>query len=289
MEDTFLITFDGGDADGHAIDMRLLGESLQGFDKMISDLVVIVAAKRLPKRGERAQLVVKAQEPKQGSVSIPAILQDGSTYLQLGWSIFGSNGSEMISNWIKGVLCFYGGKKDISEIAVERIAELAMAHTAAQDRVDERRHEEVMGLQNLLNAQVERLGPAAIQVVAPVGPSVHRLSFTSGEQPQVAVGVEEAETIREKGKYEFGPLQTYTLRTDGFTFHTRKLSVEHPERSGYLLAEVDDPVAEEENNPYAAAVQRKAMIRVQAKAGYRNGQLDRLVIMDFGGEIGEVA
>ena len=81
------------------------------------------------------------------------------------------------------------------------------------------------------------------------------------------------------------PIEVWTVQTDGFVFHTRKLSIVHPEKDGFFLAEVDDPVAEAENNPYAAAVQRKAIIQVQAKAGYRAERLERLVIMDFGGEI----
>jgi hypothetical protein len=115
------------------------------------------------------------------------------------------------------------------------------------------------------------------------------VKFESGGQKAITVDQDDAEKIRSGVAQEFGPLQEFILRTDGFTFHTRKLSVEHPERPGYLLAEVDDPVAEEDNNPYASAVNRKATIRVQGKAGYKNGQLVRLVIMDFGGELDEAA
>jgi hypothetical protein len=145
----------------------------------------------------------------------------------------------------------------------------------------------MMGLQALIRTAIERLGPATTQAVAPVGQSVRRLWFLTGRQRQLAADEGTADAIREQGQIDFGPL--FILKTDGFVFHTRKLSVEHPERSGYLLAEVEDPVAEKENNPYARAVQSKAVIRVQAKAGYRNNQIERLVIMDFGGEVNEAA
>lgn len=288
-DEQLLIEYDGGDADGHTVDMRLLGESFQGIDRIISDMIIVTSARRLPKRGERSPLIVKAYEPKPGSVTIPALIQETAGLLQLGWQIFGPDAKDIISNWIRAAFLFHAGKKTEAETCIEKIAEISLAHTAAQDAVDQRRHEEMMGLQALIRAAIERLGPAAAQAVAPVGPSVRRLWFFSGGQRQLAADESVADAIREQGQIEFGPLQTFILRTDGFTFHTRKLSVEHPERGGYLLAEVEDPVAEQENNPYARAVQSKAMIRVQAKAGYRNNQIERMVIMDFGGEVSAAA
>lgn len=288
-EEQLLIEYDGGDADAHTIDMRLLGESFQGIDRIISDMIIVTAARRLPKRGERAPLVVKAYEPRAGSVTIPTIIQESAGLLQLGWQLFGSDTSEVVTTWIKAVFLFHSGKKSEAEQAIEKMAELSLAHTAAQDAVDQRRHEEVMGLQAIMRAAIERLGPATSQAVAPVGPSVRRLWFFSGSKKLLAADEETSAAIRESGAIEFGPLQTFALRTDGFVFHTRKLTIEHPERGGYLLAEVEDPIAEKEHNPYARAVQNKAIIRVQAKAGYRNGQIERMVVMDFIEEIDEAA
>ncbi|WP_029936205.1 DUF7946 domain-containing protein [Sphingomonas sp. UNC305MFCol5.2] len=289
MSDGFQITFEGGDADGHRIDMRFFGESLQGFDRIISDMLVALTQKRLPKRGERAFLVLKAGEPVAGSVTVAALLQESAAVLQLGIQVFGPNGAEMLSNWVQAVFSYYSGRQTEAQKAVEKMADLMLAQIAASDRTDERRHEEAMGLQQLLGAVLEKLGPAAAQAVAPVGRTAKRVKFETDKQKAITVDNDDADKIRSGVAQEFGPLQEFVLRTDGFTFHTRKLSVEHPERSGYLLAEVDDPVAEEENNPYANAVNRKATIRVQGKAGYKNGQIVRLVIMDFGGEIEDAA
>lgn len=290
VEDGFLIQYDGGDADHHAIDMRLLGESLQGIDRIVSDLIVIASARRLPKRGERAILAIKANEPKQGSVEILAILQESAGFLQLGWQVFGPNGADIITNWFKAVLLFHSGRKSEAEQAMQHVADLATQQTKALQEVENNRHQEVMGMLSVLRLAVERLGPSAVQTVAPVGPSVRKLWFWNFKrETPLEISNDDAERIREKAELEWGPLQTYVLQTDGFVFHTRKLSVEHPERTGYLLAEVEDPIAEQENNPYATAVQRKARISVQAKAGYRSGNLERLVILDFGGEIEDAA
>ncbi len=283
------IEYDGGDADSHTVDLRLLGESLQGIDRIIFDMIVVTSAQRLPRRGERAPLVVKAYEPKVGSVTIATVIQEVAELLHLGWQISGTDTKDIILNWLKACFLFHSGKKNEAELCIEKIAEISLAHAASLDAVDRHRHEESLGMQAIVRLAIERLGPATVQAVAPVGPSVRRLWFFSGEQKQLAADDETAVAIRERDAIEFGPLQTFILRTDGFTFHTKKLSVVHPEREGYLLAEVEDPVAEQENNAYARAVQTKSRIKVQAKAGYRNNAIERLVIMDFGEEIHEAA
>lgn len=95
-----------------------------------------------------------------------------------------------------------------------------------------------------------------------------------------------ADLLRANDELEWGPLQTLALRTDGFAFHTGKLSVENPDRPGsYLQAEVKDPLFEQESNPYTLAANRKALISVQGKPGYRAGRLERLIVMDFGGVV----
>lgn len=288
-DEQLLLEYDGGDADAHTVDLRLIGESFQGIERIISDLIIVTAAGRLPKKGERASLVVKVYEPRAGSVTIPAVIRDGAGLLQLGWQVAGPIAQDLITNWIKGVFAFHSGQKDQAEEALGKVAELALAHNEALRQVEEHRHDEAMGLHDIVRRTVERLGPATEQAVAPVGPSVRRLTIASGEQRQLAADDNIADAIREHGQIEFGPLQTFVLRTDGFVFHTKKLSIEHPKRSGYLLAEVDDPIAEQENNPYARAVQTKALIRVKAKAGYHNGQIERLVVVDFEAELGNAA
>lgn len=290
MAEEFLIKYDGGDADHHAIDMRLLGESLQGIDRLVSDFIIIASANRMPKRGERAPLIIKANEPRAGTVSIPALVQESAGLLQLGWQVFGSSGSEMISNWVSSVLSYYSGKQSEAEQAMQHIADMAKLHTEALDRVDQRRHAEAMGMQDLLRTQLEKSNPAAVQAVAPVGPSVRRLLFFRGsKEPKVVIGDEEAEQIRSRAAIEWSPLEPWVLRTDGFTFHNHRMSVEHPDKDGFLVAEVKDPIADAENNPYATAVQRKAVIRVQAKGGYRAGRLEQLLIFDFISEVGDAA
>jgi hypothetical protein len=284
-DDEFLIKYDGGDAENNTIDMRLFGQSLIGIEKIASDFIIIASAKRFPKRGERAPLIIKANEPKIGTVNVPSIIQENIGLLQLGWQLFGVSGTDMVSNWLKTVLLHYSGRQSEAEQAMQQITDVANKALEIVDRVDERRHHEMMGMQDLLRAQLDRSNPAAVQAVSPIGYSVRRLLFFRGKGDPLKIEESDAEQIRSRAELIWSPLEPWSVKTDGFVFHTRRLSIEHPEQEGYFLAEVEDPVAETENNPYASAVQHKALIQVTAKAGYRLDRLERLVIVDFGGEI----
>jgi hypothetical protein len=283
------ITYDGGDADAHVIDMRLLGESLQGLDRIISDGVIAIATGRPAKRGERAPLVLKVKEPVEGSYELSGYLQELGGALALGIPVLTQFGSELLSEWVKGVVNYFSGRKDQSEVSMEAITRITELHLAARDKSEERHHEREMKMLDALCQTRDRLGPASALAAAPVGPSVRRLGFQTAGPNRIEIDEPTADRLREHAEIEWGELQTMVLRTDGFTFHTRKLSVEHPDRPGYLLADVRDPVFDEESNPYTQAAQRKAVIRVQAKPGYRSGRLEKLSIMDFGAEIDDAA
>lgn len=283
------IEYEGGDADVSSIDMRLLGESLQGLDRVVSDGVIVMATGHPAKRGQRAPLILRVKEPERGSYLLTGDLQELSGFLLLGVPILTQFGADMLSDWVKGVIFFFSGRRDLSEAALEAIVRLNEAHLAARDKEGERSHEREMAMLNALVETRDRLGPAAAQAVAPVGPSVVRLGFATRGHERIDVDEPTADLLREHGEIELGELQSMILRTDGFTFHTRKLSVEHPDRPGYLLADVQDPVFKEESNAYTQAAQRKALIKVQAKPGYRSGRLEKLYIMDFGGEVDDAA
>ena len=136
-------------------------------------------------------------------------------------------------------------------------------------------------MQNLLRQSIQSNSAAAINYVAPVGRSVDTATFQGGQNKPLAIGSEEAEKIREFEKLEWMTAGNLTLKTDGFKFHTSGLSIENPERDGFLMAEVTDPVFSEESNPYTVASQKRAQIEVLARKGYRDDRLVRIQIIEF--------
>lgn len=294
------IIYDGGDARNNTIDAKLFGQSLQGLDRMVSDCLIVLSQERLPKRGERAPLLLKAREPVAGSVGVPQILQEASELLGIGVPILSAIGPEIVAHYVSAVLDHFKGNDKSVDLAISKMAKMHQVALSAMvrvqedalqtiDRMDERRHVESMGMQKLLRASIMGSGAAAVDYVAPVGRSVDRASFYSGRATPVTTDKDDADAIRESQKLDWGSPQNEIVTTDGFKFHTGALSIENPDRDGFLMAEVNDPVFEQDSNPYTVAAQKRARIEVLARRGYKNGKLARVLILNFVREIDDYA
>lgn len=292
------LSYDGGDATNNTIDAKLFGQSLQGLDRMVSDCLIILSLQRLPKRRERAPMLLKAREPQAGSVTVPQLVQEVSEMLGFGVPILQIIGPEIIGHYVSAVLEHFKGRASEVELAISKMAEMhrdaleAMAKTqeaALQtiNEMDQRRHEEAMGLQDLLRASIRGSGAAAVDYVAPIGRSVDTATFIAGKLPAIGTNKEDADAIRESQKLDWMTPANEVVTTDGFKFHTSALSIENPDGDGFLMAEVNDPVFDEESNPYTVAAQKRAKIEVLARKGYKNGKLARIIILSFVREISD--
>lgn len=301
-DQNILISYDGGDASRNTIEAKLFGQSLQGLDRMVSDCILILSQQRLPKRHERAPLILKVREPERGSYEVQGLYEEISTLLAISVPIIMAIGPNIISHYICAALDWFRGKGDSSEATIRMMAEMhrdalaAMSATqrealaildradARQDAADERRHREAMGMQELLRLAISSSGKAAVDYVAPIGRSVDTATFVSGEQ-KVITDKAGADAIRDSQKLDWQPLQNEILVTDGFKFHSDGLSIENPERDGFMMADVDDPRFKEESNAYTVAAQRRGKIEVLARKGYKNGQLAKVQIVEFVREV----
>lgn len=298
-----LISYDGGDATHHQIDAKLLGQSLQGIDRLVSDCTVIFSFQRLPKRGERASLLLKVKEPQAGSFQLPALSQEVSEALAIGIPILQAVGPEIFAHYVQAVVDFFRGKDDAVEVAINRMADMHDAGLAAlsnsqrealrdvltyADSIDARRHDEMLGMQDLLRRSISGSGAAAVDYVAPVGRgrSVATASFRAGSGVARVVDSDDADAIRESQKMEWRPIGNEVLKTDGFKYHSSVLSIENPDREGFMMAEVVDPAFDAEQNAYTIAAQKRALIEVVARKGYKNGALAKIQILEFVREIG---
>jgi len=279
----------GGDADNHIVDMRQFGEALMGIDRIVSDGFIAFFGHRVPKKGERAPLIIKAREPEQGSVDLVGYLQESAGLLAIGAPIVVQCGADFVSDWFRCVIADFSGRRGEAELAMQHMADMNRDHLLARDLSEERVHQERMAMLDIVRQTLVRQGPAAAQVASPVGRSVNRLDFSANDRTPISIDPPTADALRQYGGSEFGDIQEMVLRTDGFTFHTKRLVVHNPERPGYINALVLDPAFKEEENPYTMAANRKALIRVVAKPGFREGVLEDIYIMDFRGEIDDAA
>lgn len=279
------ITYEGGDADQHSIDMRLLGVSLQGADRIISDGLVVFIHGRMPKRRERAPVIAKVREPIEGSYAFIAAWDTVKALLPLGIPSSADLAGYFISQWWTAVIAKFSGKPEIAEKAIEAMLAMNRDHLAAREADAARQHELNMQYAAALREAINAQGRSVEQFAAPVGPSVNEVVVIPHAAAPARLTLDDAEAIRENQKLEWKPVQEEVLRTDGFKFHTNGLSVENPERDGFLMARVHDPKFDEEENVYTEAAQRRSAIAVLARKGYKGDELAAIEILEFVREI----
>lgn len=202
-DQSILISYDGGDAARNSIDAKLYGQSLQGIDRMISDCLIIFSQERLPKRGERAPVILKVREPERGSYISPAFYEEIWGSLALGLPIISQIGPDIVSHYVSVVLDNFRGRDDTVEVAIREMAQMHRDSLAALDSKDARQHEENMGMQDILRRAVNASGKAAVDYVAPVDHSVDTASFVAGRLPAVVIDSVDAKAIRDSQKLDW--------------------------------------------------------------------------------------
>lgn len=282
MTQEITIKYEGGDADKHLVDMRLLGRSLQGFDQIMSAGIIFYIHKRIPKRGERAPVVVKTHAPKEGSQTIKAILDTAQFVLPLVWPSLTDGSSSYLWNFVSYIIKVNGGRKSEAKQHEDTILKIL------KDQAEERKQtldtwmtneaEWRNGLLHLAN----RLIPHSINAVAPIGASVKTTSFSTGTAMPTLIDEPIAEAIRSEGEIEISDIEVLDLKTDRFIHHNRRLNVLNPFKSdSYINAEINDPSAEIAPNSYSDAANRKATIRVHAKIAKRGQDVEKIYVLNF--------
>lgn len=281
----FYVVYEGGEADGHVLDMRMLALSMLGCERIISDGLIILVSRRLPKRGERAIVVAKAKEPEAGSFGIKILFDVVLGTLPLGLPLAKELAGHFLEEWWKAVISRFTGNSDASAAALNALLQMNRDHLAAREASENMRHEEMMEAMRVIRMGIEAQQRAIEQFVTPIGPVVSQATIRPNLAAPVRVNIGDAQAIRENNKLTRGPLEQLPLRTDGFRFHTNGLSIENPERTGFLMARVRDPKFDEPSNPYTEAAQRQAQIVVLGRRGYKGLELSGIEIVDFIREI----
>lgn len=267
--------FEGRDADHHVIEARYYGASLVGLDKAVNDAMFLLDAGRKPKRGERFGLYVVARPPVQGSVETPNELREIGWLLPLVQEFVVAHGRAYLDEFLAWLLKWHGGRKVEATVHMDKLIEtLKEANRHAEAENDAWRA-------TLLDL-VDKLKPAAQNIVAPVGRSAGTLAIGSGAMPSVIVDEPMAEAIRSKDEIEVLDMEQMTFRIDGISLHNRQLKVEFAEDPGkFFSADVRDPAFEQETNPYKAAFAANQVVTVEAKRALKQGQLYKLYVMNL--------
>jgi len=286
MKREIIIKFDGGDADKHYVDMKLLGQSLQGFDQIISSGIIFYIFKRPPKRRERAPVIVKANQPKVGSHEIEAVIEAAKILLPLAWPNLTDGSSNYLWHFVSYILKNNGGRKSEAKMHEDNLIEILSKQSEANERSQDAWREHVAEWRDQLFDLTKRLIPASVNAIAPIGSSVLSTSFTAGSAAPTLIDEPMADAIRSKGEIEISDLEQMDLQTDGFVHHSRRLNVVNPFKPGsYINAEIYDPLVHNAPNVYSEAANRKATIRAHVKVARRQDNIENIYIMIFVSEL----
>ena len=221
MDQTFSIKYDGLDADKHHIDMRRLGESIVGFDKIINTGLVALSEFRLPKKGERYPVQLRASEPRPGSFELVAELGPSvAGVLPLVHEMFYTGAGEIMWRWTSWVLSMAGGREKEADPHFLELMDLTR-------EIHRGRFESEEANRQFLLSVLDKILPAVRGAVAPVGPSCDSVSVSHGEPsleaPRTSVDVVMADAIRSKEKLEVGDMETMRVKVDGLIRHSKQL------------------------------------------------------------------
>lgn len=277
-----ILAFDGRDAANHRVDLRRFGHALVGFDHVLSAGIFALVENRLPKQRERLPFDISAEEPREGSVEVPAILmtvyQAGQGTLPFVIGKIAQKGPDILWHWVSYVFKTLGGRTKDADPHFRKLIEFTEKLHGAEILDRERQRHFFLDV-------IDRIKPHAANVVAPLGDSAEVVQFKLSDDHAgteiTEIDVAMAAAVRSKEVLEVGDIEEMEIRIDGVIKHSSRVSVERPSEPGkFIPAEVRDPAFDQRPNAYTKALECDEVLVVQAKPTYRGGELYRLYIMD---------
>lgn len=264
------LRFDGLDASSHQIDLYSLGESLQGFARILSTVGHFSATQEYSKNFSVHAVKTYAQEVRANCFSIDMVID----WVQQNQIFSGSAGTilAVILPWI-----FSRHKNKTEEMKL-----LKDALDKAIEQLGNRDQEVINRLASTIEKMAEELRPAARQAVYPIGQSCKTISiFEKGNSTPIDV-------INEQDKAEISKLQDGEV-TGIQEFNiviseldkqkaTCKVSVNGAAKR--INASISDPLINTPDNVYYKAFLSNEPLKVTGKAVVKDGELSKLVIMD---------
>lgn len=277
----FVVKYEGGDAKQHVLDMRQLGESLIGIERLINTGLYVLEHGERPGHGRVLESVIRVSTPQPGSLEFIPILLPG-VYPLLNEPIVQKHIGAILRQLVKIPLLAMGGLEHEAQGRTHDLLEKALAASerAAEhtDRADERRHREQMKVYDLLSHQWAY--DAARNAVSPVGKGCDCMQISDDETSDTITPLM-AQAIRTRGSVKIGEPRELSVLVDGFIHRTRQLRVVHPDVPDRLVtAYVRDPAFDAAPNIYTEAASSRKRLRVVTRDLRKGDRLVGLEIME---------
>jgi hypothetical protein len=279
MDHEFLpivIRYDGLDADGHMIDLGLLGRSIQGASRLLGSAGSLVVTGQFTKQSKAFSVRILAGQPQAHCWELPAII---ATILPVATPMLPTlkdmatkAATKAVTGIVNYAISRAGGRSKEAEmardIAIKSLEE--MGHTS---RIA------IEAMERVVTAQ----RPAVKLFVAPVGDSCNFARIGDPEYGAISVDVATRAVIDAPQVAEILETREYEILISEFDLknHSCKFSLRNQDDPNHRYnGEITDPVAHLPKNPYSTALDNQQWIWVRAKALIKNGELEKLFISD---------
>ena len=262
MKNTKLIVrFDGGVAQEHKLDLRDLGQALTGLERVISIALYSLEKGKPPRPRQRFPFTIQAGQPRKSSYGLEALVVLEPAILPIVNSIVSSGITNIIGRWIHAIILKLAGRDNQAERLFRE--------------VEEHRHLEMLGMQDLLSPLVRH----AVDFTRPIYGSCQRI-YLEDDKDALEIDRSMADAIRSWGQHEVTELNGVVIRVDGFTHHNRQLKIVFPnEPNRFVTARVLDPLFRAVPNLYTEAATNQNSLLVDAIANFKNGRIVLLEIL----------
>jgi protein 40A len=264
------LRFDGLDATSHQIDLYSLGESLQGFARILSTVGHFSATQEYSKNFSVHVVKTYAQEVRANCFSVDMVIDWASQNQIFSGSAGVALGS--ILSWI-----FSRNKNKTEEMKL-----LKEALDKAIEKLGNRDQEVIDRLASTIEKMAEELRPAARQAVYPIGQSCRTISiFEKGNSvPLGVIDEEDKEAISKLQDGEVTGVQEFDIVISELDKQkaTCKVSVNGSDKR--ISASISDPLINTPDNVYYKTFVSNEILKVTGKAIIKDGDISKLVIID---------
>lgn len=264
------LRFDGLDASSHQIDLYSLGESLQGFARILSTVGHFSATQEYSKNFSIHVVKTYAQEVRANCFSVDMVIN----WVQQNQIFSGSAGAVLavILPWI-----FSRHKNKTEEMKL-----LKDSLDKAIEQLGNRDQEVINRLASTIEKMAEELRPAARQAVYPIGQSCKTISiFDKGKNKPIGViNEQDKEEISKLQDGEVTGIQEFNIVISELDKQkaTCKVSVNGADKR--ISASISDPLINTPDNVYYKAFVSNEILKVTGKAIIKDGDIYKLVIID---------
>ena len=267
---SFVLRFDGLDAERHEIDLGDLAESLRGMSRIIAVTGNLAATGRFAQHRDAMSVRVLARPPEAHCFEIVAWLH---------WVAENPLTSATVSG-LTVALITYVCKRASGQR--EEMKHLKDSLDKAITELGSRDAGTVARLLDTVDRMADALRPAVRQAVTPIGQSAMTLTVSDQKTGgNVRLDAADRESIMAEVDSEITPQREYVVEITSLSMENGscKLILAN-DAENRVNGQVTDPQVMRPNNPYALAMAGRRRIRVRAKASIREGEIEKLFISD---------